>query len=288
MTTPRAVAHDGCRERGRERPREKFVGSNSFEMNSASEEQKLFPLGFTLKAAESGVCRAWLHAQALREVVDLIVAHALDGACLFDVGHAMVEPGTRDVRSLESIAAEAGVGLTMLDPEVHLMKTAHLPRLLERLEHFNLALLDVPATSTPDEAYQAVLDSAECLGHASPPVLHFARRSSLFLHSHDDCYLYLETRSRESALAHGARLLQEYVAALAGVAAREIAAPPAGFLESLLAATGSCSMFDSNSRRDGGLLRLGRDGRRYRLGDAPMPPEGWVRYDLAERLWSAE
>jgi len=263
------------------------VGSNSFQMNSASEEQKLFPLCFTLKAAESGVCRAWLHAQALREVVDLIVAHALDGACLFDVGHAMVESGTNDVRSLEGIAAEAGVGLTTLDPEVHLMKTAQLPRLLERFEHYNLALLDVPSTFTPDEAYQAVLDSAECLGHASPPVLHFARRSSLFLHSHDDCYLYLETRSRERALAHGARLLQEYVAALAGGAAGEVAPPPVEVLESLLAATGSCSMFDSNSTLDGGVLRLGHDGRNYRLGDAPKPPDAWLEYDVAHRHWRA-
>jgi hypothetical protein len=264
------------------------VGSNSFQVNSASEEQKLFPLGFTLLAAESGVFRASLHAQSLREVADLIVSHALGRACLFDVDHTMMEPGTRELRSLGNIAATAGVSLVPLDSDAYLLATSELPKLLEHLDHFNLSLLDVPPSMTPEDAYREMLDSADWGGRASPPALDFAKRSSLFLSSHDDCYLYLEARSRHPALAHFARLLQEYVAALAGVAAGEVAPPPVEILESLLAATGSCSMFDSNSRRDGGLLRLGRDGRRYRLGDAPMPPEGWVRYDLAERLWSAE
>jgi hypothetical protein len=263
------------------------VTSNSFSVNSVSSALRLFPLGFTLVAAESGVFRASLHAQSLREVADLIVGHALGRACLFDVDHSMMEPGTREVRSLGSIAETAAVTLVPLDSDAHLLATSELPRLLEHLEHFNLSLLDLPPSTTPEEAYRELLDSVDWGGPASPPALHFAQRSSLFLASHDDCYLYLEARSRRPALAHFARLLQEFVAARIGIESRGVARPADELLESLIAATGSCTMFDSNVRLDGSLLRLGHDGRRYRLGDAVMPPEAWVRYDLGERVWSA-
>ena len=46
-------------------------------------------------------------------------------------------------------------------------------------------------------------------------------------------------------------------------------------------------MFDSNSTLDGGVLRLGHDGRNYRLGDAPKPPDAWLEYDVAHRHWRA-
>jgi len=264
------------------------VTSNSFSVNSVSSELRLFPLGFTLLAAESGVFRASLHAQSLREVADLIVGHALGRSCVFDVDHTMMEPGIRKLRSLGSIAETAAVTLVPLDADAHLLATSEFPRLLEHLEHFNLSLLDVPPSTTPEEAYRALLDSADWGGRASPPALHFAQSSSLFLSSHDDCYLYLEARSRRPALAHFARLLQEFVAARVGIEARRVAPPPDELLEALIAATGSCTMFDSNARLDGSLLRLGHDGRRYRLGDAATPPEAWVRYDLEERVWSAE
>lgn len=264
------------------------MGSNSFQVNSAPGEQQLFPLGFTLLAAESGVFRATLHAQSLREVADLIVGHALGRLCLFDVDHTMLEPGTREPRSLGSIAATAGVTLVPLDADAHLLATSELPRLLEHFEHFNLSLLDVPPSTTPEEAYRDLLDCADWRGRASPPALQFAKRSSLFLSSHDDCYLYLEARSRRPALAHFARLLQEFVAALAGVAAGEVSSPTVEILESLLAATGSCTIFDSNATFDGSLLRFGRDGRHYMLGDAPKPPEAWLEYDVARRYWQAK
>ena len=262
--------------------------SNSFSGNTASESVRLFPLGFTLLAAESGVFRTWLHAQSLREVSDLIVGHALGAACVFEISPLTLDPATREVRGVEDVAKDAGVRLVPLDADAWRMATPDLPRLLDVLEHFNLQFLDVPPTSTPDEAYRAVLASAECRGPSSPPALHFAPRSRLFFASHDDCYLYLETRERRHALAHFARLLQEFVAARVGVESRRVAPPSDEFLESLIAATGSCTMFDAHATLEGSVLRLGHHDLRYRLGDRALTPEAWVRYDLAERCWSRE
>ncbi len=262
--------------------------SNSFSSNTTTGSVRLFPLGFTLLAAESGVFRTWLHAQSLREVVDLIVGHALGAACIFEISPLTLDPATNDVRPVEDVAKDAGVRIAPLDADAWLLATADLPRLLDRLEHFNLQFLDVAPASTPDAAYRAVLDAAECRGHASPPALHFAQGSRLFFASHDDCYLYLETRERRHALAHFARLLQEFVAARVGIESSRVAPPPEPLLESLIAATGSCTMFDAHATLEGSALRLGYDRRRYRLGDPAVTPEARIRYDLSERSWGDE
>jgi hypothetical protein len=262
------------------------MNSNSFSVNTTGGAQ-LFPLGFALRAPAPGIWTAYLHAQSLIEVAEDIVRTAQPNLCVFEVGHMVLDAQGARLLSLAEIARAAGIAPTELDVGALLIRTAELPALLSELPHYDMSLLDLPDAVSASSAYAAVIDAAVDSAQSDRIVLEHANSSTVFLSNHDDCYLYVETRSRVRALEYFARLLQQFVVARLGFPTSSVGSPTHALLEDVLSVSCACTLFDVHSRRENGRLLLGYSTNEYRLGDLAPEPQARLIYDEATKAWSA-
>ena len=247
----------------------------------------MFPLGFSVREPVQGIWTADLHAQSLTEVADEIVSMAQPNICVFEVGHTVMDARAQRLLGLTEIARGAGIAPVELDIDALLLRTRELPDLLSALSHYDMSLLDLREPITSDQAYEAVIAAAVARAKPVQVVLEHAPASTVYLHSHDDCYLHVEARSLERVLEHFARLLQEFVAAQLELEGRSIGSPMRSLLEDVLSRSGSCTILDVHSREEDGRLILGYSTSAYRLGDAAPEPEGCLIYEKSTAAWAA-
>jgi hypothetical protein len=198
-----------------------------------------------------------------------------------------MEDANRELLSVPEVARLAGMMPVELDIDSLLIDTKQLPVFLQDFIHYNMSLLDLPDRVAPDHAYASAIEAVGALHTPGVLVLDRVSDADVFIESHDDCYVYVETRSRTHVMAHFARLLQEFVAAELSVDGLGISPPAPSLLDEVLSASGTCAMFDVHSTLKDGVLRLGYSTVGYRLGNPAPAPTALLVYDLAQSQWAA-
>jgi hypothetical protein len=188
-----------------------------------------FPFSLERYAPTDGVFSIFLHPQRLIDIADILGRPGR--LAIFGVEHSATGSGADEPPTLPQIAKERGVVCRAVAGDVLLIAASDLAELLASLPHHSFRAFHVPAAVSDDaiiagvRAYDAHASSAE---HRLLPELLGA---TLFINSHDDCYLYIEARDAAPLKETLARALQIYAGTmlLEGEGAPQF--PVAGFAD---------------------------------------------------------
>ena len=261
------------------------LSPDSFRVNRLAGVGGLFPLGFDLREAGEGIWRADLHAQSVAEAAEIVIEHGEDRVCVFGVDHYLFEGPKGIPIPLKEVAIRQGVLPQALDEEVVLIRTTELPALLCNLGHYNLCLIDVAPDVDPDAALESVIIALDDRP-AEKCVLGSLPRSSLFLRSHDDCYLQVESRSVAHLRDHLRCLLGHYASAKLGTG---VPFPPSDVVEVYLAQHSSMTVLDERTELSEGSLRLPCSAEPFAFRETKAyPTAATLVLELDARRWSLE
>jgi hypothetical protein len=226
------------------------VGPHAFQINQLHGFSGLFPLGFSLSERGQGVWSADLHAQSVAEAAEVLPWYANDRLCIYDVADCSYMRGEV---SLVEAAKGQGITISAPDRDVILIGTTDLPALLANFRHYDMSLLDMGRDVDEDTALGYVLAAMDVDRRKGESVLHVVRGSDLFLHSHDDCYLYVESRRWAHVKDHLRCLLKQYASSrIEG----PVPLPPSELVENYLAHYDSLTVIDDRAELVGGVLRF--------------------------------
>lgn len=227
----------------------------------------------------------------LLQIGDILLAHTHPQLLLFHTAHSCAfDPRTGAELTLEQLAREDCAGSRALDADTVAIPAAQLVALLENCTFFNFRMCDLERL---DE--QAALAGVRMIEaqHFEQPVLPRLPLSGLFFGSHDDCYIYLETRHQGCVRQIVARALQTYVGTwlleLLG-APQPVPAPPDPLLDTLWpTATGCLTVPPAATSWDTAALSVGLSFTEYAFQrQDPYPIDALLTYVPAERRWALQ
>ena len=261
---------------------ESIVARTSFKRNHLYGHSGPFPLGFRLLADGPSVWVAYLHAQSIEEIADILVRHAKEWLCVFEVAHYCYDMQKRQV-ALEEIAKDSGLSPMVPDTDVILIKNSELRTLLSGFSHYNLLLLDFAEGTREITALEGALRAVDTPQSLAERILDHVERSSVFISSHDDCYIYVETRSRDHVISYARRLLRSYVAAIMGF---EVSDPPASLIESYLACHSTLTVPEAGTISSDGTLKLPCSAEPFAFGETmAYPTVATISYSPGLGTW---
>lgn len=138
------------------------------------------------------VYRIYLTPISILEVIDLI---PLNTFLVFNVDANEYYDGLKSF-TLKQLADKYSSYLKTFDEETLLISKESLIQLLNKISHYNFCLIDAGAETEIDKVIQ-IIDLADKWNEKT--VIN-ELSASIFLSSHDDCYLYLETSDENLAL----------------------------------------------------------------------------------------
>jgi hypothetical protein len=174
---------------------------NAFSMHRLA-NLEFFPFGASLQQPAAEIYSLSIFPQDLYTISDVIAEYAQALGVLFDVNH---DPPSY----LHEIADEQGVPVYSCDAESLTLEMPYLHKFLSDFCHYNFRLFDLPRqidNTTPIEEVRKV--HAHNTPQAQLSELAF---SSLFVESHDDCYVFIEARQLSLLKAIFRRTLHLYV-----------------------------------------------------------------------------
>lgn len=149
-----------------------------------------FPVSIDFSKKHSAF-RVYLTPISVLEIVDLIPSGTF---LIFNVD-ANEYDGTRRI-SLEQFTAKYSSYLEKFDDETLLLDKKSIIQLLEEISHYNFCLIELELNAEIEKVIQ-IIDLADKWNETT--VIKEVS-SSIFLSSHDDCYLYVETNDENIAL----------------------------------------------------------------------------------------
>jgi hypothetical protein len=268
----------------------------AFSVNSVGLGGAPFPLSFSVREVNNSRVVDAAAAQAV-ELVDVLERAANDTIVVVDVAtNSFLDEAYVQWRP-SRIAAEQGVscevhplgalaaGVVGLSEEVLVMRRDDLARFLANWSPYELTLIDVPGTPTPERLDEIAL----AIGTATndEPVLPALVGSCLWFSGHDDCYAAVESTDRAMPAAVLGRLLALLVgSALGDDSSVDVPDADGAIVEALIEESrhwiGALSTMSENSV----TVELSATSERWRLGQRlPERIDHTAVYDVALEVW---
>ncbi len=259
---------------------------HAFQINHLQGYAGFFPLGFELADMGQGIWRAYLHAQAVADAAEILALHAKERIIVFDVNHHWYDHNGQGMVTLDEIAKRQSVSSLALDKDVIVVPTARLPALLANFDHYNMSILDVGVNVDEDRMVDSVLKAMDIQWGKGESVLQLVSDSDMFLCSHDDCYLYVESRHLVHLRDHLRFLLRDYVSSRLG---KLVSLPPDELVDDYLDREGSLTILDDRTEQVGGILVVPCSPEPFSFReDSGYPVAGRILVDVAASLWRFE
>jgi hypothetical protein len=159
---------------------------NAFTINRlwTSAGEIIFPLTLSCRQVAGSIHQLDLSALRVLDMCDLLrqcpalVVLDVEG----DFGSTLSQEATR--RGIEQSAVDADTAIFAVD---------NLAALLGDLRHYDLTAFDLSAEFTMDDVIASVIGYLDHRLDKEGSILRWLDKSRVFLHSHDDCYLHLES-----------------------------------------------------------------------------------------------
>lgn len=175
----------------------KIPVDNAFKINQLS--GSFFPFSVKVTENEKGV-RISICAQRVKDVCDLIEKYAKNNLVLFGVDQtSVIDEKTNTPVSLVELATRENIHFTIIDNETILFPKDQLLPLLSTFDHYSLELFDLDKNWNETQLIRQVLEFKSHDWENNNPLLPKLTGSTLFIDSHDDCYLTLEANSHQIA-----------------------------------------------------------------------------------------
>ncbi len=259
---------------------------HAFQANRLSGYAGLFPLGFDLRAVEHGVWRGYLHAQSVAEAAEILPGNTKGRVCVFGVDHNWYDRDGGEPISLEEIARRQGLTPDVLDKDIILIGITELPTLLVNFSHYNMSLLDVGADIDQDTALDSVLKATDVQWGKEESILESLAHADVYLSSHDDCFLYVESRRYTHLVDHLRCLLKHYVSARLK---ETISLPPSEIVDDYLSCHASLTILDDRTDLVGGVLRVPCSSERFSFREKKTYPlAALMLVDVEAGQWRLE
>ena len=159
-------------------------------INTNSLNGEPFPVNIDF-SIKDGVYHIYSMPISVLEVMNLLPQKTF---LIFSVDH--YEFVGSETLSLSEVVSRHSSYLTKFDEQTLLMDKESIVRLLEEMPHYNLCLIDAEKEIEIDKVIQ-IIDLAEKFGETD---ITRETDTNVFISSHDDCYLHLETKNEKLAL----------------------------------------------------------------------------------------
>jgi hypothetical protein len=263
---------------------------NAFTINRLG--GSFFPLSLNV-SRQGEVTHAFLCAQRLRDCCDLIAAFALEQLVLFGVDQVSLFDETNDTPcSLKQITAAANIPFTAVDDDTIVLAKTSLGSLLSTFNHFGLFAFDLPAAWREADVINQVIACKEQYWQTETFILPQLPASRLFIASHDDCYLTVQTRTPELIQRLFARTLSIYAETLLGKFSTQpidVTGMPADTVETFWQDSFGLTILRKTTRIEDHNLIMGVTPKPFNFREADeYIPEFWIRYDWQGKQWAVE
>jgi hypothetical protein len=246
-----------------------------------------FPFGARAYGKTRGVYALYLHAQAVIDLSDLL--QDFEMIAVFDVSHHTYDEETNREIPLAKTAVAEEVESRVVDLDTILIPGSALTELLLEFAHYNLHILDMPKDPSDDSVVVSVLKYHEYKWSETDRLLHRLPDSRVFLDSHDDCYLYLESRDLRFLKKAFSRMLQIYVGTVLFEESEfkgEITEVPTNVLEALWPENTGLTTFRDRASIEGPKLRIGFSQREFSFREnREYPISLFIEYDVSVGEW---
>jgi hypothetical protein len=245
-----------------------------------------FPFGAKAYREREGVCALSLHTQAVVDLSDLF--QDFETIAVFDVSHYTYDQETNREIPLANMVEIEKVECRNVDQDTVLIKGSALGELLMDFGHYDLHILDMPKDPPDDLVVVSVLKYHE-YQRGETYLLQELPDSRVFLDSHDDCYLYLESRDLRFLKKAFSRMLQIYVGTVlfeeVGFEG-EITEVPKNVLEFLWPEGSGMTILRDRANIKGTQLRIGVSQQGFSFGEKrEYPISLFIEYDASVGEW---
>lgn len=244
------------------------------------------PLSFDVSAGSGGVQQAYLHAQSVLEASEVLMEHIDGRLCVFDVKVSVGVPKATTGRDLEEMICDChGVNPVAVDGGVALIQTSDLQALVRDMDHWSMKLLQVDDAVQPETALELAPRAWDLYWSDNEGVLESLPQSRTFLSSHDDCYLWIESRSESHLRDHLRCLLKYYVSTRLDTL---VEMPPPDLAEEYLAHHSSLTIqeIDAVLFERERILRMMCSDNRFTLKSFTRNPiVAWISVDIDTMRW---
>lgn len=268
----------------------------AFSVNGVGLGGAPFPLSFSVREVNGSWVVDAAAAQAV-ELVDVLERAVNDTIVVVDVAtnsfldEAYVQWQPSRIAAAQGVGCEVhplgalASGVVGLSEEVLVMRRDDLARFLAGWSPYELTLIDVPGTPTPERLDEIAL----AIGTAThdDPVLPALVGSCLWFSGHDDCYVAMESTDRAMPAAVLGRLLALLVgSSLVDDSSMDVPEPDGAIMEALIEESrhwiGALGTVSENSV----TVELSATSQRWRLGQRlPEEIDRTAVYDVELEVW---
>lgn len=208
---------------------------------------------------------------------------------ILDFAGANFVPATTNLQSLVELARAASITPHVFADDVMSIAKDDLLALLENIHHYEFRIIDLPRVPTSEESNALYCHYGQDGGTGSPlGTANFPLSSSFYLHSHDDCYMLLESRDVDLPIAIIEKTLRTYAnTALAeiGLTVQRINSVPRDLLNNLLAAP-DISILRHHTNLINRVLNIGFSRASFNFREpADLGQDGQLELDIDSGAW---
>jgi hypothetical protein len=270
----------------------KISGANAFTINRLGLAGSLFPFG-TEVTKKGSVNRIFLYAQRVIDLCDLIEKHVSNNLVIFGVEQAsQFDKFTKKAMSLEGLASTSNVLFSAIDSETIVLPKEYLLPLLSIFSHYNLSLFDIGKGWNESQVISQVLTCHEHDWRSQDSILSKLPESRLFLHSHDDCYLTIETYDSHITKDVFIRALQLYSGTLLAKKLNfsyVIPDFPKDLIDTFWKDDFSLTIIERTTKLENDYLKLGVSRQAYSFREKrKYTPDFWIWFDVQNQKWSIQ
>ncbi len=240
---------------------------------------------FEFDEVEQGLWWGYLCPQSVEEVAGILPTYAKDRICIYGFDRCWDYDLDQPPPTLEETARRQGLSPLVPDRDVIVIRTTELRALLADVGHYNLSLLDMPAEADEDRALDCVLKALDIDWRKGESVLQSLCHSDVFLSSHDDCYLHVESRHLAHLRDHLRCLLKDYVSSWFEV---PIPLPPTDIVDEYLARHRDLIILDDRTEYVRGILKARLSSEPFSREVMTYPVSARIVFDVAAGLWCFE
>ena len=182
---------------------------NASSINKIGLQSEYFSFSAVVKEQQSN-SSLWICPIGINEILDVIEEYSLEYIILFDIDHNWFETDFKHV-SLEQLARIKKLECKSFGEEVISIKKESLKRLIKRLSHYNFHAFDFPSVINENELIDYYFKCNDYNWNTNNNLLTEIGKSSWYIDSHDDCYLYIESLDRSFLNCIFERAMQTYV-----------------------------------------------------------------------------
>jgi hypothetical protein len=262
-----------------------------------------YPFGVSSYERTDGVFSLILFPVSLVDLCDLLAR--FETIAVFDVAHASF-----DVQGVEGMLGDSGLSLAaqakrpavlseiaaardvdchVIDAGIIVIPAKDLADLLTGLDHYNFYAFDVSKDYTEQEIVENVSNHRRGEWRRTEHPLCRLAQARFFLHSHDDCDLYLEAYDVSFLKQVFERALQMYAGTVLAEESGfggEIAGIAAEVMEALWPTNAGLTILKSDTEARGLQLRIGVSQTEFHFQEGQRYPISlFVEYDASAGRW---